>query len=200
MAPPRPPDLSLQRGGQGDKADVPTCLPVSARRQGQDHQRIYCDSACAPQARTGLGDSDSQEASGDSSRQSVQSVLGGLWSLCPGNLGWPDSSGASLLPRPMPVLLGHSQPGRDVRTAGTCSSCNLGHPHRVGSPFPPCASGSLTPACGRHPPRPSKKGLGQSGAQPGGLAAEGTQGPWPLLQPLPTRLPHTGSPRARPIG
>ena len=86
----------LQRGCQAHKAEVPMCLPRLARCQDQDHHRLYCDSACALQARMGLGESDSQgqgRAGGLSSQWCVQSALRGLCFLCPGILGWPGSGG-----------------------------------------------------------------------------------------------------------
>ena len=117
------PKQPLQGRHQVHRADVPTCLPGAARRQGQDPTDFTWTQAVSP----GPGGAGTEWQPGSfRSPGSVHSDLGGLCSLCPEGRGWP-SSGA-LPPVPASPCLcawgteglwgGQRGPGRDVRTPG----------------------------------------------------------------------------------
>lgn len=73
--------------------------PSLGQKPGSRPSNNLLHSTSARRART-AGRSDSWGTGGISSRQSVQSVLGGLQSFCPPTPGWPDSGSASFLPAP----------------------------------------------------------------------------------------------------
>lgn len=167
--------------------------PSRGQTQGQDRRIIYCNSACARRARTGLegGTAEVPVASfHDSlckvSREACSHSAHRPWA------GWapaelPSSPPASIRHLQACARAGQAERGRqDVRTASTCSSCSRARPRPVGSVCAACAAGSHAPACRRHPLRPGDKGLAQGRPAGLGTPATGSSGvPAPSL-PTPT--------------
>ena len=96
-APPRPQPAPAGAPPGTHTADVPTCLPGAARRQGQDPQTLLGLRLCPP-GQEGLGQSDSQGASGH------QGLCTVTWEVCaPSVLGaWAGRVPGHFLPSPHP--------------------------------------------------------------------------------------------------
>ena len=116
------PKQPLQRRCQAHPADVHMCIPGRPDARVRPH-RLYWDSACAPQARSGWNRVTAREPQ---VTRVCGSDLGGLCSACPGGRGWPGSGALPPLPA-SPCLCasgteglwgGQCGPGREVRAAG----------------------------------------------------------------------------------
>ena len=115
-APPRPQPAPAGAPPGTHTADVPTCLPGAARHQGQD-PTDFTGTQPVPPGQEGLGQSDSQGASGH--QGSRRSVL---------PLSWGPGLAGALRPLPASPCLcasgteglwgGQCGPGRDARTPG----------------------------------------------------------------------------------
>ena len=168
---------------------------------GSGPHRLYCDSACAPQARTGLGESDSQGASVH------QGLCKAPWEVCAPSVqgAWAARAPGRFLPFPAPCLCswgtegprgGQRGPGRDVRTAGTCSS----------SPWATLTGrAQLAHLVLLDLSHQSVEGIlhaleSRGWVRVGLSLGAGSAGDRGTPAPSPPRLPHTGSPRAPPMG
>ena len=89
------PDQPLQGRCQAHTADVPTCLPEAARRQGQDPTDTTVTQP-VPGARTGLGQSDSRGTSGH------QGLCKAPWEVCAPSVqgAWAARAPGRFLPSP----------------------------------------------------------------------------------------------------
>lgn len=172
-----------ERGFQANrhKAEGPKCLPILARRHGQDHPITDWDSACGHGARTGLGGEGQLgcwglgsphlckrpgRSTATLSSQSTVTLSGASFFLPPLLHLCPPTSGIQHLPAPACASgaregLRGCQGGLKGTSGGveTCSSCSLGHRPWVSSVFPPCAPGSLAPASRRRPHALGRRGL-----------------------------------------
>lgn len=140
--------------------------PGLRQTPGQDHEIIYCDSACARWARTGLEESEAGGQLRQFTRVCAKRPGRPVGTLSTGLGGRALAAPPSFPAVPPPAWHPALRAPAAVRRAGTCSSGSRGRPRPVGSACASCAAGSHAPGCRRRPPRPRRRARVRAGPPP----------------------------------